>query len=177
MELTTNVITDCVVTLKNGFDAVIIPEFSIGEGFWAACKAVEKKCYFGDDLIEAARFFRKSSFDAIGGYDVNLEAGEDWDLNQRLRVNTYKINRIDSFLIHNEGQLSLRKTMAKKRYYGNTIKFYQQKYPSLSKKQLGILRLCFINNWRVLARDPLCGVGLFFMKLCEFTAGWLASID
>ena len=177
IKLKNNVIKNCATKMMNGFDAVIIPELSVGEGFWATCKALEKKCYVGDDLIEAARFFRKSSFDAIGGYDVDLEAGEDWDLNQRLKSNNYKINRIKSFLVHNEGRLSLRNTITKKRYYGNTIKFYQQKHPLLSKKQLGIIRLCFIKHWSVLAMDPTYAVGLFFMKICEFTAGWLATID
>ena len=66
--------------------------------------------------------------------------------------------------------------MAKKRYYGNTIKFYQQKYPSLSKKQLGILRLCFINNWRVLARDPLCGSWIVFYETLRVYS-WMACIN
>ena len=65
---------------------LLFQSFLLVKVFGLSVGQLEKLCYVGDDLIEAARFFRKSSFDAIGGYDVDLEAGEDWDLNQRLRV-------------------------------------------------------------------------------------------
>jgi arabinofuranan 3-O-arabinosyltransferase len=49
MELTPNVVGECVAKAESGFDAVIIPEVSVGEGFWAKCRALEKLCYIGDD--------------------------------------------------------------------------------------------------------------------------------
>jgi glycosyltransferase involved in cell wall biosynthesis len=97
MELTPTVVEKCVRKVGDGFDAVIIPEVSIGVGFWARCKAVEKSCYIGDELIEASRFFKRETFESVKGYDPELEAGEDWDLNQRIRKARYRIGRINVF--------------------------------------------------------------------------------
>lgn len=174
MELTPFVISECIATAeKCGFDAVIVPEVSVGEGFWARCKTLEKACYIGDDLIEAARLYKKSVFEKVGGYDLELEAGEDWDLNQRIMKAGYRIGRTDRVIKHNEGRLSLRETVLKKHYYGQTLKRYRKKYPRLAKQQLGLVRPAFVRNWRKLAKDPAHALGLFFMKICEFGAGWI----
>jgi glycosyltransferase involved in cell wall biosynthesis len=176
MELTPNVVGECVVKVESGFDAVIIPEFSVGEGFWAECRALEKLCYIGDDLIEAARFFREEVFEAVGGYDVRLVFGEDWDLNQKMRKAGFKIGRLDAFIKHNEGMLSLRETMLKKHYYGKTLELYRIKHPEEAKQQLSLVRHAFIKNWRELAEDPIHALGMLFMKICEFVAGWMGSL-
>ncbi len=58
MELMPNVIEECVeVAQSMSVEAVVIPEISVGETFWAKCKALEKRCYMEDETIEAARFF------------------------------------------------------------------------------------------------------------------------
>jgi ubiquinone/menaquinone biosynthesis C-methylase UbiE/glycosyltransferase involved in cell wall biosynthesis len=170
MELSSSVIEECVRKVKEGYHGAIIPEISIGQGFWAKCKALEKTCYMGDDSIEAARFFVKSAFESVGGYDCELEAGEDWDLNHRMRRSGYKIGRIDAFIAHHEGKLRLRETMLKKRHYGKTLGRYKRKHPNEAKQQLRLIRPAFTKNWRRLARDPVHALGILFMKTCEFLA-------
>jgi len=176
MELTPYVVSECVGRVESGFGAVIVPEFSVGEGFWAKCKALEKACYVGDDTIEAARFFRRGVFEDIGGYDVGLEAGEDWDLNQRVSKAGYQIGRVDAFIKHNEGRLSLRETMFKKHYYGKTLWRYQAKHSEEAKQQLRLIRPAFVRNWRRITEDPVHALGMFFMKNCEFIAGLIGSL-
>jgi arabinofuranan 3-O-arabinosyltransferase len=174
MELTANVVSECVARVEGGFDAVIIPEFSVGEGFWAKCRALEKQCYVGDDLIEAARFFRKSTFGTVGGFDAELEAGEDWDLNQRIRKAGFQTTRISAFIKHHEDKLSLRETMLKKHQYGRTLRRYQMKHPEEAKQQLRLLRPAFLKNWRTLTKNPIHSSGMVLMKACEFIAMTLA---
>jgi glycosyltransferase involved in cell wall biosynthesis len=176
MELTANVVSECVARVGGGFDAVIIPEFSVGEGFWAKCRALEKECYVGDDLIEAARFFRSSVFEAVGKYDSVLEAGEDWDINQRTKKGGFEIGRINASIRHHEGKLALREAVLKKRYYGQTLQDYLIKHPSEAKQQLKIIRPAFLRNWKKLANDPIHAFGMFFMKACEFGAVRLVSV-
>jgi arabinofuranan 3-O-arabinosyltransferase len=176
MRLTPRVIGECVDAIGDGFDAIVVPELSIGEGFWAGCKALEKRCYLGDDLMEASRFFRKTTFEKVGGYDPELEAGEDWDVHQRIRANGGKIHRIESIIEHDEGNLSLRTTVSKKYGYGKTMKRYISKHPEHSKRQLSIVRPAFLRSWRKLANDPVHAMGLVVMKTCEFVSLQLACL-
>ena len=173
MELMPDVVNECVAKSGCGADALIVPEVSVGEGFWAECKALEKTCYIGDNIIEASRFFRRSVFESIGGYDSELEAGEDWDLNQRISKAKCRIGRIHEFIKHHEGRLRLRDIMLRKRFYGKTVRLYQMKHPKEAKQQLTLIRPAFVRNWRKLAKDPIHASGMFFMKLCEFNAGCL----
>jgi len=170
MELDFSVVDECVEKIGEGNDGVIIPEISVGSSFWAKCKALEKTCYIGDDSIEASRFFRRTVFETVGGYDSELEAGEDWDLNQRTRKAGYSVGRIDAFIKHHEGRLSLQETMLKKRHYGKTLQRYRMKHPGEARQQLKLIRPAMMRNWRKLAKDPIHALGMFFMKACEFLA-------
>lgn len=176
MELERNVVLDCVRLAEQGPCAMIIPEKSIGQGFWAKCRALEKSFYIGDDLIEAARFFEKKAFEEIGGFDTNLIASEDWDLTWRARKKGFRIERIKSFILHHEGKLSLHDAMGKKYYYGLSLPKYISKHPKLARKQYRLFRPAFLKNWKRLISDPFCMLGLFFMKFCEFFAGGIGII-
>ena len=128
MTLDKNVICECVAKMNaaTNIAGVIIPEESVGKGFWTQCKKLEKSFYVGVRWMEAARFFRKGDFQKVGGYDASMTSGEDWDLSQRVgRLG--KIEHIDSFIFHNEGRISLLKTIKNKLYYASKISKYIQK--------------------------------------------------
>jgi len=176
MELDPDVIMNCVERIK-GYDALIVPETSVGQGFWAKCKALEKSCYIGDDTIEATRFFKRSVLGAIGGYDANLEAGEDWDISERTRCHGYIIGRIKSQIKHEEGQLILLDSIRKKHEYGRTIGRYKRKQPSNARKQLSPFRASYIRNRRILGKDPIHALGMVTIKTLEFGAGLLGLLE
>lgn len=173
MELTPTVIEECVrKILETNSKAIIIPEISVGENFWAKCKALEKECYIGDETIEAARFFDKEIFFKFNGYDEEIAGGgEEWDLPFRIRKAGYKIARVNALIKHHEGNLRLLTSMRKKYYYAQTIGKYIKKHPDIAREQFTLLRPAFIRNWRKLARDPIHALGMIFMKVCEFGAG------
>jgi glycosyltransferase involved in cell wall biosynthesis len=177
MELTPNIVSECVNRIKQGYDALIIPEKSVGEGFWAECKALEKTCYIGDNILEAARFYKRSVFNSTGGYDRELLFGEDKDLDIRLRKSGFKIGRIRAFIQHHEGRLNLRESTLTKYHYGKTILSYRAKHPEETKQQLRLIRPAFVRNWRKLAKDPSHAIGLLLMKTCEFWALWLGHLS
>jgi glycosyltransferase involved in cell wall biosynthesis len=119
MVLTPDVINDCVSKIENStsnIKAIVIPEESFGAGYWAACKALERSFYFNVDWIEAARFFRLDTFRELGGYDEALTGPEDFDLPQRIKekYGTQCIGRVNSFIRHNERDLSIWQTLSKK---------------------------------------------------------------
>jgi glycosyltransferase involved in cell wall biosynthesis len=169
MEIDSSVISECVAKIGEGYDGIIIPELSIGTGFWAKCKALEKACYIEDDLMEAARFFKKSVFQKACGYDNELEAGEDWALSLRIGK-MGKIGRVSVVIRHDVQELGLGEIFLKKHYYGKTLRCYQIKHPEEARKQLSPNRLSFVKHWRKLAKDPPHALGMLFMKTCEFEA-------
>jgi glycosyltransferase involved in cell wall biosynthesis len=181
MELTPKVVGDCVQKIQSDekIKALIIPEKSVGIGFWAQCKALERSFYVGVDWLEAARFFEKNLFQKMGGFNENLISAEDWDLSQR--VSTFgKKGRINNFIFHNEGRPSLIQTLSKKFYYAKFIKKYQieQKKSSFFLKQSSIIDRykLFFSQPKKLFKNPLVGIGMIFMKTCEFGFGGVGYI-
>jgi glycosyltransferase involved in cell wall biosynthesis len=151
---------------------VVIPEVSFGNGFWARCKALERSCYVGDETIEAARFFPRTLFLEIDGFDERLPAGpEDWDLHERARLAGATVARTTAFIHHDEGELRLGYTLAKKFHYGGSMGEYMRRHPQLARRQLRLVRPAFVRKWRMLADEPGVAAGMLFMKSLEFAAG------
>jgi glycosyltransferase involved in cell wall biosynthesis len=176
MELTPGVIEACVavVTADPTIGGVIIPEESFGKGFWAQCKKLERSYYIGVDALEAARFYRKDLYQQVGGFDVAMVSGEDWDLSRRIQK-LAPISRIDQLIRHNEGKLSLMRTLSKKYYYAGLAKsFLQNNQVSspLTAQEGPLARYkLFFSKPRKLFKNPLLGCGMLFMKTCEYAAG------
>ncbi|HEX6462193.1 MAG TPA: glycosyltransferase [Candidatus Saccharimonadales bacterium] len=180
MELTTHVVESAVhkITEDETTQGIIIPEESFGEGFWAACKQLERSYYVGVPWMEAARFFRKSVFTQVSGYNENLVSGEDWDLSQRVEA-LGRLERIDDFILHNEGKLSLRKTLKKKFYYAQKFALYMDQTKSQNmQSQTGIVARykLFFNEQKKIVRSPHTWLGMLFMKTAEFGCGGLGYI-
>ena len=171
MVLEPDVVAACMEVVGRGADAVVIPEQSFGDGFWARCKALERSCYVGDDSIEAARFFRRELFEAVGGYDESLAGTEDWDLHQRARQSGARIGRVDALIWHDEGRLRLGPLAAKKFHYGRTFGRYLAKHPRLARSQAQPFRQAVVRHRRRLAADPVTAAGMFLMKVSEGVAG------
>ncbi|NTV31409.1 FkbM family methyltransferase [candidate division WWE3 bacterium] len=180
MYLDKDVILECVdACSQDGVAGVIIPEESIGQGFWAECKRLERSFYVGVDWIEAARFFPKRLFDEVGGYNQELISGEDWDLSQKIKQKG-TLARITAFISHDEGRLSLIKTLKKKYYYAQKISKYLKSNQDKSevKSQTSIIdryRLFFSNPGKLFAK-PCIGLAMLFMKTMEFGVGAVGLI-
>ena len=168
MELTPTVVEECLRTIGDGATAVIVPERSVGEGAWAAAKALERSCYVGDESVEAPRFFVRSAFERYGGYDEGLTGPEDWDLPARMR-STERFGRTAAEIIHHEGRLTLRGLVRKKFYYGKSFWDYVRRHPRLSRQQ--ILRPAYFRHWRTLVASPVIAILMVVMKLAEYGAG------
>jgi len=176
MVLAPPTVAECVAVAATGVAAVIIPEVSQGLGFWAACKALERACYLGDDTIEAARFIQHRLFDELGGFDEELTGEEDWDLTARIRARGLSIGRSTTPLLHDEGALSLRETMRTKFYYGRTMARYLRKHPRTARTQMRLIRPAFLRNGKLLRAHPMRTTGMFAMKTCEIAAGAVGTV-
>lgn len=177
MELNPDVILACVEVTQThpGMNAVVIPEESFGDGFWAQCKRLERSYYVGMPWIEAARFFGKPQYERVGGYDESLISGEDWDLSRRIEQ-LGPIGRATEFIRHNEGHIDLWKTLRKKYYYAQHARAYLARQHVASKltDRVGPLERykLYFSRPRRLFKNPVLGLGLLFMKTCEYGFGF-----
>lgn len=181
MKLTKNVLKESVVEFNKNMDikALVIPEKSYGTGFWVKFKIFEREFYVGDETIEAARFFEKSTFKKFGGYDINITGPEDYDLPLRIIKSGEKLGRIKSYIYHNEKRFSPISSAKKKFYYASRAGAYAKRHPEMKLIQGNmIFRPIFFKNWKKLASHPFLSLGMFLVKGIEMIgamAGYVKS--
>lgn len=173
MELPKNLIAEAVRLCEQGFDAIVLPEDSYGVGIWSKAKKLERRCYFGDNTVESPRFFKKSVWKSIGGFDESLGAGgDDVDLTQKLFEKEYTIGRTKSIVLNNEGELTFDKLYRKKFMYGREMKNYIAKRPKSSFASYFPIRPAYIRNWKMLLAHPGETCVLISMRIVENAAGF-----
>jgi glycosyltransferase involved in cell wall biosynthesis len=172
MELPKNLIREAVALCKKRYDAVVLPEDSFGIGIWAAAKNLERRCYWNDNTVECARFYKKSVWKSIGGFDESLGAGgDDLDLAQKLLEKGYRVGRTKSIVRHNEGNLTFVKLYKKKFMYGREIINYFFKRPKSSFISYFPLRPAYVRNWKLMLKHPHITLVFVFMRIVEYIAG------
>lgn len=173
MVLQPTVIEECVKAIKPAYvGAIIIPERTIGSGFWIRVRDFERVFYFGTK-IESARFFRTREVLRVGGFDEDIITFEESTLPLKIEKIGLKTDvRISSFILHDEGNLNLNKWLKKKRYYSSTTRTYMQRYRGYSKHPMNIsyrARIYIQNgNWIILLKHLDLTVGLVILKTLEF---------
>lgn len=182
MRMKPDTVQKCVDMIqRTGADAIIVPEESYGEGFWAQCRRLEKACYNRNprSLTDAARFLRKSVWDSLGGLDATLGGNDDYDLQLRLNDRGYKTEKLNDSILHYEGHLNLRKHLRKKFVYGKTALKYFEKHShrkGLLTKQYAVVRPDFLTQGDLLARQPLTAIGMLLMKFLEYSAAFCGLV-
>jgi arabinofuranan 3-O-arabinosyltransferase len=175
MILPPTLVHECETGLRK-HDALIIPEKSIGSGFWAQCKAVERRNNIGDDQLEAPRCFQKSALAPLGGYSTALESGEDWDLHNRAVAASLNIGRANSAILHDEGRLSILNLLRKKYRYGKSFGRYLRANPNVGFVQVNPWRRIVRPSLRAFASTPKYGIGILVMTSLEFAAAGLGHL-
>ena len=160
--------------LAAGAAAVVVPEQSFGDGFWAEVRKFERSFYRGSDSVEAARFFRRDVFEAVGGFDEAMEPGpEDWDLTIRAR-RVAPVVRISGEIAHDEGRPTYWRACAKKAYYAAGLRSFARKHGRASLTALD--RPYVRRPWLIFAQGPRLGLGLVALKTGEATAVVAATL-
>jgi len=175
MILPTTLIEECEVGLDES-DAIIIPEESVGVGFWAECKAAERTMHIGDERMEAARCFRRETLVSLGGYRASLESGEDWDLHNRIITSNLSVGRTNAVIMHDEGHLSLSLLLKKKYCYGKSFGRYLRANPAIGFAQINPLRRIVQPSLKAFIAAPKYGIGILTMTSLEFAAAGLGHL-
>lgn len=152
------------------FGALIVHEKDVVGGFWSKCKALERRCCWGNDRLESARVVKKSIFEKVGGYDINISSGEDFDIHRKYK-NYGEIGFCKNVVYHNIRNLTFAKQIKKKYNYGKTAKVYFNKHQgsgfSIVNEEFG----SYLKNYKLFLKDPIVGAGVIILKVCEFLAG------
>ena len=169
--LSPGVVDECVALLRDGAHGIVIPEDTVAEGFWGACKKFERDFYLaGDPSAEAARCFWRAEVMAVGGYDERQTGSEDWDLSDRMLGRYGDFRRTRARLLHDEGRIELRGLLRKKRYYADGgISEYLRTAPGYRRIPFP-LRPSVRRQWWRFLRHPVLGSGAMVMKLLEGAA-------
>jgi glycosyltransferase involved in cell wall biosynthesis len=139
--------------------------------YWVKVKAIERVCYIGESMHEAARFMRKGVYQKIGGIDENLfAAGEELDLQNRLDMIGFKTGRIDCVETHLDEAVTLKEIFGKYCYYGEHIMKYVRKNPSYRLKQMLPIRKAYLTHSSILLRNPEIFAGFVLYKVVQYGA-------
>ncbi len=182
MKLSPGVIASCVSLVEKDrkMAGAAILEDSVATNFWERVKAFERSFYnlAGDELTDAARFFKKEIFLKVGGYDQRITGPEDWDLTERLKRRGHKIGLATTIIFHYERIPSLFNLLKKKYYYALRLHRYlnKQKIPLISPKTIYFLRPVFYKNWKRLLVNPILSVSMFGMLILEMCAGGIGYL-
>jgi glycosyltransferase involved in cell wall biosynthesis len=165
MVVSPDVVRQAMEAIHNGAGAVIVPERTIGQGFWARVRAFERSFYQGDDDVEAARFYREDIFLGTDGFDETMTGPEDWDLTIRARA-LAPISRITAEIEHDEGRVRYLDACRRKARYAQGLRRFADKHgPRIGSR---ILRRPWMRQPTRLV-SPL-GVGLIALKAGEALA-------
>ncbi len=178
MYLTPKIVEECYATINDGnYIALIIPEISIGKGFWTECVALERyvSTVLEEGMNECCRFFRKKDALMIGGYDTTIVGIEDSDFHYRMQAKG-KIGKIKSYIYHDEGRTKFLSRIKKKYYYSVAFREYLSRYPSVATKQFFPFKKAYVKHWKILANNPITTLGIIVLRSAEVIAGFLGLI-
>ena len=178
MTISNNLLSEIARKLNNQYDALVIPEISIGESYWAKVKALEKKMYTGIENLESVRAIKINVYTKVEGHNEKMVFSEDKDLDLRVRRAGYKIGRTVSHLNHHEGEIKLRNTLNKKMRYAETANIFAQEHKKAYRWQLNILHryILYLRNIKYFFSTPLLYVSLYILKTLEYTFSFIGLI-
>jgi glycosyltransferase involved in cell wall biosynthesis len=184
MILEPQVIEECITICSNdnNIAGAVIPEHSIGSGFWVRVRDFERSLYAGSD-VESARFFRRKFVVQVRGFDEDIIMFEESTLPQKIENMGMSVNaRITSFILHDEEGFDLLKWLQKRRYYhSTTVQFYSKKYQKHARVQTSVYHRIKLflshGNWKALIRNPGLTIGVFILKSLDFLTFIFARIN
>lgn len=179
MVLTKNVVSECVELINKQKDIkeIKIPEKSFGLGIWSEAKKLEREMNEGEGYFESARFFDKKIFWDFNGFDEKMTGPEDWDLPQRI-AKKFKVGRINSYIMHDEGRQTLYNLARKKYYYGLSAHKYlkKQKLSVFSPATIYLFRAGFYKRFYMLFSNPIVSIAMIIMLIVETISGGIGYI-
>lgn len=166
-----DVVEKCVSKMAEGYDALAVHNRSKGDSIWAHVRYLERETYKNDDSIVGARFFKRSVFEDLGGFDESLVAGEDFDIHNRLVAAGYKWAHVDAVEYHIGEPKTIGEVWQKFHYYGRTLGKYNKKAGSRSVRQFNFFRPQFVQLQKDLVKQPKLFTAFWYYMFVKYLAG------
>jgi len=171
MVLPAKVVGEAVeATLDGDADGAFVPEVTVGRGYWTRCRALERRCYLGEAMIESPRLVRRDYLQRTGGFVEWLSGTEDAELRMRMLQDGCRLVRTTTAIVHEEGRLTLTGVAAKRYYYGLGLSRYRRAHPGAMSAQARATARAFVRNRRMLAEHPGLTAGIAIMRAAETLA-------
>ena len=162
-----------IVNLLDGnIDALYIPEEIIGNSFINKIRNYERK-FYDNTYIDCVRAFKKNVFKFVGGFNESLSGPEDWDFNNKIIDNNFKLSNTKNLIYHNEENIGLFEYIKKKTYYSKSMNNYIEIWGKNSNFvifQLGLhsryFKIFFIKkNYKYLLKNPFLFISMYLLKI------------
>jgi glycosyltransferase involved in cell wall biosynthesis len=161
---------------SNNYAAIIIHNTSDPTvSFWAKVRKFERDMYDFDNLNIAVRFIRKDAFLSVGGFDVRLVYGEDYDLHNRI-IEKYEIGKINAKEVHLGEYKSIKEIAKVNYYYGKTAGLFLKKNKSRGLKQVNPIRKVYIKHYKEFLRHPDLAAGFMAYQVVRYTSGLIGLL-
>lgn len=143
---------------------------------WQKARALERKLYFKEPGVSAARFYKRDVFLKLGGFDESFGGiSDDLEFQHRLDLGGYKTEFINSFENNANEYDSLKIIVTRALYYGWFISRYMKKHPKKTKEQYRFIRKEFRKK-KILFQDKIAFLGFVLYKLVQYFFGGLGVI-
>lgn len=175
--LNRNVIMEAVFKCeKENLDGIAIHNTSNPAiSFWAKVRKLERDTYVDDDLIVGLRFYKKTAWVKIKGYNESI-IWDDYDFHNRFVKQGLKWGRIKAKEYHFGEPKSLSEIFWKSYFYGKEMFEYIKTNPGRGVRQINPIRDSYIKHWKSFLKDPVLTVGFLLMLLVKYSGGMLGFI-
>ncbi|MCF8070508.1 MAG: glycosyltransferase [Desulfobacterales bacterium] len=86
MMLSPCLVEACVKELEKGNSvALFISEIVIGTSYWCKVRRFERS-FYDATVIDSARIYRRDIFCQVGGFDEQIDFGEEWDIDKEVKT-------------------------------------------------------------------------------------------
>lgn len=167
MELSRNLIEECVEICEKGYDTLIVPEENVANTFWTKCTKFGKQMDIDEPDFEYCRFVKRDLLIMINGYDESLVAGEDADVHIRLVNLGVEMSRTTSIIYHHVENISFFKIIKKSNYYAQTISNFHEKNMQDIIKRRSLVSVA-IDKKHLFREDLIHGIGWIILTAVIF---------
>jgi len=85
MILSQKLVEACVNELEMGYAiALYISEIILGTSYWCKVRRFERN-FYDATVIDSARIYRRDIFCQVGGFDEEIDFGEEWDIDKSVK--------------------------------------------------------------------------------------------